>query len=97
MKRYWKIINNNTNEEMYVTAVNVERVELFILQNLTPDWFYLNNIIEVNADKTRKVKGDFSCKAVRSYFVDVYGTEDDTVILNNEFKQILARYKGKMA
>ena len=90
MKKYWKILNTNTRD---VTAVNMNRVELFVLQNLTPDWFYGNNIIEVNPDKTTKNGGDFSCNAVRRYYVETFGTEDDAVILNSVFEHVLRQYK----
>lgn len=97
MKKYWKIINTNTWEEMYVTAINMERVELFVLQNLTPDWFYGNNIIEVNEDKTAKKNGDFLCNAIRRYYVETFETNNDKEILNIAFEHALKRYKEAMA
>ena len=96
MKKYWKIINNNTGEVMYVKAINMSRVELYILQNLTPDWYYLCNIVEVNPDKTPKVNGDFACIATREYHVSVFEIDDDKVILNTIFKNLLREYKKRV-
>jgi len=84
--KYFKVINTTTKQEMFIKADCMDRVLIYLIKYKTPDWFYGINIIQVNADKTRPRNGDFLAEAVRSYYTQVYHTENDKVILTAEFK-----------
>lgn len=90
MKKYYKI-HFHSNEELYVTASSMDRIALWVLQNRPISHYYLMNIIEVNADKSRKENNDFMMLPGSEYFhyEEVYGNISD-----EEIRQIeIERYK----
>ena len=93
--KYFKIINTQSKpyKELFVTATSTAHVEAWVIKNM-PDWYFGMNVIEVNADKTRKQRGDFSCVAVRRYFVETMGTNNDTDILKIEYSHLIRRING---
>lgn len=97
MKKYYMVINTNTGDTRYMKAESMDHITLYIIKNMTPDWFYGNNIIEVNPDKSRKDRGDFSMNAVRRYFTGTMRTEDDKEILTKEYIFTLNRIKASGA
>lgn len=89
MKRYFKIHFYNNATELYVTASSMNKVRVWVLKNRPMNDYYLMNIIEVNADKTRKQHGDFMCIASREYYhyPEVYGNMSDEEIRKEELKR----------
>lgn len=92
MNKYFRV-DFQSGEELYVTAVDMRRVLIWILQTRSMTDYYNVNIVEVLPNKKRKENGDFLINCVPDYYYHVYNTHDDEVIRQNELESNINRYK----
>lgn len=94
MNKYFRV-DFQSGEELYVTAVDMRRILIWILQTRPMTDYYNVNIVEVLPNKKEKKSGDFRINCVPDYYYHVYNTHDDEVVRQNELEWNIDIYKER--
>lgn len=78
--KYFKVIFDNDNDDLYIKADSTNKIILWILKNRPMSDFYGVNIVEVWPDKSIKDHGNFEAVAIADAWYYELNTTDDEVV-----------------